>query len=85
MEQNNYDKDSVQELLVWAQETLNNKTYTEGELIIDKCIKVKDVKTHMEAMIQMISRNWENPTFYPSIDQFRRFRTKIEEAQKAAE
>lgn len=30
-------------------------------------------------MIAMISRNWENPTFHPTIGQLREFRMKIEE------
>ena len=62
-EENKYDQESIRELLAWAQNTLNNKTYPEGEIALDKCIKVKDVKAHMEAMIQMIGKNWENPTF----------------------
>ena len=85
MEENKYDQESIRELLTWAQNTLNNKTYPEGEIALDKCIKVKDVKAHMEAMIQMISKNWENPTFYPTIDMFRRFREKLEELKKVAE
>ena len=28
----------------------------------------------------MINRNWENPTFYPTIEQLREFRNKIEAA-----
>ena len=84
-EDNKYDQESIRELLSWAQDTLNNKTYPEGGLVLDNCIKVKDVKAHMEAMIQMISKNWENPTFYPTIDMFRRFREKLEELKKVAE
>lgn len=66
-EENKYDQESIRELLTWAQNTLNNKTYPEGELVLDKCIKVIDCKSHIEAMIQMISKNWENPTFYPTM------------------
>ena len=62
-EDNKYDQESIRELLSWAQDTLNNKTYPEGELVLDKCIKVIDCKSHIEAMIQMISKNWENLTF----------------------
>nr|DAL38150.1 MAG TPA_asm: jmjN domain [Bacteriophage sp.] len=54
-------------------------------MVLDKCIKVIDCKSHIEAMIQMISKNWENPTFYPTIEMFRRFREKLEELKKAAE
>ena len=49
------------------------------ELVLDKCIKVIDCKSHIEAMIQMIGKNWENPTFYPTIDMFQKFRAKLEE------
>lgn len=38
-EENKYDQESIRELLSWAQNTLNNKTYPEGELVLDKCIK----------------------------------------------
>ena len=65
-EDNKYDQESIRELLSWAQDTLNNKTYPEGGLVLDKCIKVIDCKSHIEAMIQMIGKNWENPTFYPT-------------------
>lgn len=47
MEENKYDQESIRELLTWAQNTLNNKTYPEGEIALDKCIKVKDVKAHL--------------------------------------
>ena len=67
-EENKYDQESIRELLSWAQDTLTNKTYPKGELVLDKCIKVIDCKSHIEAMVQMISKNWENPTFYPTID-----------------
>ena len=67
MEENKYDQESIRELLSWAQDTLKNKTYPEGGLVLDKCIKVIDCKSHIEAMIQMIGKNWENPTFYPTI------------------
>lgn len=29
----------------------------------------------------MISHNWENPTFYPTIDQLRTFRVKVTELE----
>ena len=41
-EENKYDQESIRELLTWAQNTLNNKTYPEGGLVLDKCIKVID-------------------------------------------
>jgi hypothetical protein len=54
-EDNKYDQESIRELLSWAQDTLNNKTYPEGGLVLDKCIKVIDCKSHIEAMIQIVA------------------------------
>lgn len=76
--ENNYDYDSVQELLTWAKETLKNKTYPQGEFQINKATKVLDCGSYLSSMVQMISRNWENPTFYPTINQLREFRIQIE-------
>jgi len=36
-------------------------------------------------MTMMIGAQWENPTYYPCIDQFYRFREVIEKMDKAAE
>lgn len=78
-EEEKYDHESVQELLAWAKETLKNKAYPEGEFLINKATKVLDCGSYLSSMIQMISRNWENPTFYPTINQLIEFRKKIEE------
>lgn len=78
-EENKYDHDSVQELLAWAQETLKNKSYPQGAQL-NKSAKILDCAKYLDSMISMISKNWENPTFYPTIDQLREFRTKIEKA-----
>lgn len=75
--ENNYDYDSVQELLTWAKETLKNKTYPQGEFQINKATKALDCGSYLSSMIQMISRNWENSTFYPTVDQLRFFRDKL--------
>lgn len=80
MEQNKYDQESIRELLLWAQETLSNKTYPTGAYQLNKSTKILDCAKYLDSMISMISKNWENPTFYPTIDQLREFRTKIEEA-----
>lgn len=73
-----YDHDSINELLSWAKETLNNKRYPVGEFQLDKCAKILDCEKYLDSMILVISKNWENPTFYPTIDQLRLFREKIE-------
>ena len=65
-EENKYDYDSVQELLTWAKETLKNKSYPSGEFRLDKCAKILDCGRYLDSTIAVISRNWENPTFYPT-------------------
>lgn len=79
-EEKKYDYDSINELLTWAKETLNNKRYPSGEFQLDKCAKILDCGKYLDSMIAVISRNWENPTFYPTVDQLRLFREKIEKA-----
>lgn len=79
-EEKKYDYDSINELLTWAKETLNNKRYPSGEFQLNKCAKILDCGKFLDSMIAVISRNWENPTFYPTIDQLRTFREKIEKA-----
>lgn len=79
-EEKKYDYDSINELLTWAKETLNNKRYPVGEFQLDKCAKILDCGKYLDSMIAVISRNRENPTFYPTVDQLRTFREKIEKA-----
>lgn len=77
-EEKKYDHESINELLTWAKEMLNNKRYPAGEFQLDKCAKILDCGKYLDSMIAVISRNWENPTFYPTVDQLRLFREKIE-------
>lgn len=66
-------------MITWAQETLNNKTYPAGEYQVNKCAKILDCVKYLEAMVAMISKNWENPTFHPTIDLLREFRSQLEQ------
>lgn len=75
--ENGYDHESVQELLMWAQETLKNKSYPSGRYQLNKSSTILDCGKYLESMIAVISRNWENSTFYPTIDQLRVFRDKL--------
>ena len=79
-EENKYNHDSVNELLTWSKDVLDNKKYPTGEFQLDKCAKILDCGKYLDSMISVISRNWENPTFHPSIDQLRLFKEKIEKA-----
>jgi len=79
MEEKKYDHDSINELLTWAKETLNNKKYPSGEFQLDKCAKILDCWKYLDSMILVIGKNWENLTFYPTIDQLRLFRSEIKE------
>lgn len=79
MVEQKYDHDSVQELLTWAKETLKNKSYPSGRYQVNKSTTILDCGKYLESMIAVISRNWENSTFHPIIEQLREFRKKIEE------
>lgn len=79
MAEQSYDEEAVQELLSWAQETLKNKVYPQGRFQVNKSTTILDCGKYLESMIAVISRNWENPTFHPTIGQLREFRKKIEE------
>lgn len=78
-EENKNDQEAVQELLAWAQETLNNKAYPAGEYQVNKSAKILDCAKYLDSMISVISKNWENPTFHPTIDQLREFRSQLEQ------
>lgn len=78
-QENKYDHDSINELLTWAKETLDNKRYPAGEFHLNACARILDCGKYLDSMIAVISKNWENPTFYPTIDQLRLFRDKIGE------
>lgn len=80
MEQN-YDKEAVKELLSWAQDVLDNKRYPSGRFQVNKSVAILDCGKYLESMMSMISHNWENPTFHPTIDQLRSFREKLAELE----
>ncbi len=76
--ENKYDYDAVNELLTWAKDVLEYKKYPAEEFQLDKCAKILDCGKYLDSMIAVISGNWGNPTFYPTIDQLRAFRAKME-------
>ena len=45
---------------------------------LNKCTTIINGKTYLESLVAMIGRNWENPTFHPTIDQLWEFREKWE-------
>lgn len=80
MEQN-YDNEAVKELLSWAQDVLDNKRYPSGRFQVNKSAAILDCGKYLDSMISMISHNWKNTTFHPTIDQFRAFREKLAELE----
>lgn len=73
-----YDYNSVQELLSWAKNMLENKTYPASPYQLSKCINILDCEYFIESSIATISKHWENPTFHPYIEHLWEFREKIE-------
>ena len=78
MAQHTYDNESVQELLNWAKKMLETKNYPTEKYQLNKCTTIIDSKQNLESLSAMIDRNWENPTFYPIIEQLWEFREKWE-------
>lgn len=78
MAQHTYDSESVHELLEWAEKMLETQSYPKEKYQIDKCTVINDCKFYLESLRAMISRNWENPTFHPTIEQLWRYREKWE-------
>ena len=73
-----YNQESVQEILSWAQKILENKAYPKGNIQLNKSTKILDCGSFLSTMIQMVSKNWENPTFNTAIDQLREFKMATE-------
>ena len=73
-----YNQESVQEILSWAQKILENKAYPKGNIQLNKSTKILDCGSFLRTMIQMVSKNWENPTFNTAIDQLREFKKATE-------
>ena len=73
-----YNQESVQEILSWAQKILENKAYPKGNTQLNKSTKILDCGSFLSTMIQMVSKNWENPTFNTAIDQLREFKKATE-------
>ena len=69
MAQHTYDNEAVQELLNWAKKMIETKNYPTERYQVNKCTTIIDGKSYLESLIAMISRNWENPTFHPTIEQ----------------
>jgi hypothetical protein len=78
MAQHTYDNEAVQELLNWAKKMLETKNYPTERYQVNQCTTIIDGQSYLESLIAMISRNWENPTFYPTIEQLWEFREKWE-------
>lgn len=74
----NYDHDSIEEILSWAKNMLDSKTYPKTPFQLNKSTKILDCAHFLDAMAATVNDNWENPTFYPTIEQLWEFREKIE-------
>ena len=78
MVQHTYDEESVQELLGWAKKMIETKNYPTEKYQVNACTSIIDSKLYLESLISMISTNWENPTFHPTIEQLWEYREKWE-------
>lgn len=50
-EEQKYDHGSINELLTWTKETLNNKRYPQEGFQLDKCARISDCGKYLDSMI----------------------------------
>lgn len=74
----NYDYNTAQELLSWAKNMLQTKSFPEVPLQLNKSCRILDFTHYLDSMISVISKHYENPTFHTIIEQLFEFREKIE-------
>ena len=73
-----YDHESVQELLSWARNLLQNKSFPEVPYQLNISTKIINCSLFLETVIATIEENKDNSTFQPTIEQLWHFRDKIE-------
>ena len=78
MAQHTYDEESVLDPSISPKKMLETKSYPTEKYQLNSCTSIIDGKLYLESLISMISRNWENPTFYPTIEQLWEYREKWE-------
>lgn len=81
MAQHTYDNEAVQELLNWAKKMIETKNYPTEKYKVNQCTTIIDGKSYLESLIAVISRNWENSTFHPIIEQLWEYREKWEKKE----
>lgn len=77
-----YDNEFIQDLLAWAKERLETKSYPTEKFQLNECSAIVDCKYYLESMVAVISKNWENPIFHPAVEQLQQFREKFQKEQE---
>lgn len=70
-------KELVDDLISWAKERLEKEDYPQGVFQFGPHRKIPDCKVYLNAMLHTIECNWENPLFYPLIEELDDFRSTI--------
>ena len=68
MAQHTYVKEAFEELLNWSNKMIETKNYPTERYQVNQCTTIIDGKSYLESLIAMLSRNWENKTFYPTYE-----------------
>lgn len=70
-------KELVDDLMKWTKERLEKKDYPQGVFQFGSHRRIPDCGIYLNAMLHTIDCNWENPLFYPFIEELNDFRTAI--------
>ena len=59
------------------QMCIRDRSYPTEKYQVNACTSIIDGKLYLESLISMISKNWENPTFHPTIEQLWEYRETV--------
>lgn len=74
-------KELVDDLVGWVKERLEKKDYPQGNFQFGSHRKIPDCEVYLNAMLHTIVCNWENPLFYPFIEELNDFRSEMTKHQ----
>lgn len=69
MNESRYTGEAVKELLDWAKNMIESKSYPDSPYQLSKEVTILNCEHFLNSMIATISRTWENPTFHAHINQ----------------
>lgn len=79
-----HTEEEINELLEWAKERLDKKDYPKEPVRLSAAHLIPNCGTYIDAMLCTLSKHQQNTTFIPMIDDFCKFRDKLEQIRNEA-